>query len=62
MGEDENELIDDSIRSYRSADQFQGRIVGIVEDEVIEVKVTQSRSPNTTSQLFVVSYHFILVA
>lgn len=61
VGEDENELIDDSIRSYRSADQFQGRIVGVVENEVIEVKVTQSRSPNTTSQLFIVSVFTVYI-
>jgi len=49
---DENELIDDSISSDRPADQFQCRIIGVIEDEVIKVKVTQARSTNTSRQLW----------
>lgn len=51
VGEHENELIDDSVRSHGPTDQFQSCIVGIIENEVMEVKVTQSRSPNAASQL-----------
>jgi c-di-GMP-binding flagellar brake protein YcgR len=48
---DENELIDNSISSDGPTDQFQSRVVGIIEDEVIKIEVTQSRSTNTPRQL-----------
>jgi hypothetical protein len=38
--EDENELIHNAISSDCPADQFQGCVLGIIEDEVIQVKVT----------------------
>jgi hypothetical protein len=38
--EDENKLIDNTIRPDRPANQFQSRVIRIIEDKVIEVKVT----------------------
>lgn len=50
MGEAEDELINDPIDAHSSTDQFESGIFGVVEDEMVTVKVRQFRSPDTSSQ------------
>jgi hypothetical protein len=49
MSEAKNELVDNSICTDRPADEFKCCIVGITEDEVIEIKMAETGSSNTTS-------------
>lgn len=51
MGEAENELVHNAVRSNCAADELQFRIVRVIEDEVIEVKFAQVGAPNTTGNL-----------
>lgn len=41
MGETEDELVDNPVDAHRPADQLQVRVFGVVEDEVVAVKVGQ---------------------
>lgn len=61
MGERENELVNDAIRAHRSANQLQGCVVGVVEDEVVKIEVAQARTSNASGQLFAVQYSRCLV-
>lgn len=53
MSKGKNKFVDDAIGSNRSADQFQCRIIRIVENKMIQVEVTQLRSANPSRQLVV---------
>lgn len=47
----EDKFIDDAIHSNSPTDQFQFRVAGILENEVIPIKLRQLLSPNTSRQL-----------
>lgn len=51
MGNTEVELVNHSINSNRSTDEFETCIVGVVEDEVMQVELGQAGSPNASGQL-----------
>lgn len=51
MGETEDEFVDDSVNSNSPADQLQSRVLGIVEDEVVEIELAQMSAPNASGKL-----------
>ncbi len=51
MRETEDEFVYHAINAHGSADEFQGRIVRVVEDEVVQVELAQSLSSNAAGQL-----------
>ena len=51
MSNTENKLVHNPIRPNCPADEIQLRVVGIVEDEVMQVKVTQTCATNASSEL-----------
>lgn len=55
MSETENELVHNSVSANCAADQLEGCVIRIAVDEVIQVEVAQTRSPNAPSQLALVS-------
>lgn len=55
MSEAEDKLIHNPVSANRATDQLERRIIGVAVDEMMEIEVTQVRSPNTASQLYSVS-------
>lgn len=55
MSEAKDKLIDNPISANRATDQLERRIIRVAVDEMMEVEVTQVRSPNAASQLYSVS-------
>lgn len=51
MSETKDKLVDDSVRTDCPADEFKRSIVGIIEDEVVEIEVAETSSSNASSQL-----------
>lgn len=51
MGELENELINDAVNSFGSANQFQLCVRRIVEDEVMLVEMRQGLAANAAGHL-----------
>lgn len=51
MSQTEDELIYDPIGAHGAAHELEARIVGVVEDEVVEVEMAQTSSTNTPGQL-----------
>lgn len=51
MSQTEDEFIHDPVGAHGAAHEFEARIVGVVEDEVVEVEVAQTSSANASSQL-----------
>lgn len=48
MSEAEDEFIHHTVCTDRSADQIEPRVVGVVENEVVQVEVAQSSPTDTT--------------
>lgn len=55
MSEAEDKLIDNPVSANRATDQLERRIIRVAVNEMMEVEVTQVRSPNAASQLYPVS-------
>lgn len=51
MGEFEYELVDDAVDSNGPAGELELRVRGIVEDEIVLVKVSEFCAPNAASHL-----------
>jgi hypothetical protein len=51
MSETKDKLVDDSVCTDCPADEFERSIVGIIEDEVVEIEVAETSSSNASSQL-----------
>lgn len=46
MRETEDEFVYHTVNPHGSADEFQARVVGVVEDEVVQVELAQALSAN----------------
>lgn len=55
MREGEYELVYDPVDTHRATDKLQGCVIGIIEDEMIQVEIAQSRTANSTGHLYSVS-------
>lgn len=49
VGEAEDEFIDNPVNTHRSANKFKRSVVGIVEDEIIEIEFAQLLSADSSS-------------
>lgn len=55
VSETEDELVDNPVSANRATDQLEGCVIRVAVDEVVQIEVAQTCSPNASGQLKLVS-------